>query len=195
MKSLNKDTIINTLEFLSRQKIENANKDELIQKLCLKIQNYFPDICQICSSSYTFKLHDQTFMQCASCGQEVHKSCYLNLLKKMNLIDGNEKVKRTLFHIPGIFYLCPACQIDTINFPVSEVEDTSTDTEDNEDDDEGHVINANTLPPTASADNTSTGGQRSNDSTMVYQSGQESKQNDNGRVRRTRQRYKEDLGL
>ena len=133
LKSYKKGTIINTLEFLSKQPIGDAdiNEEDIIQKFCLKIQNYFPDICQICNSSYTFKFHDKAFMHCVSCGQEVHKTCYLKLLKEMNLIDENEAVKGTLFSIPGICYLCPACQQDTISFPTKT--DVSTHSDDNED--------------------------------------------------------------
>jgi len=123
----NKPVIMETVEFLSRQKVEKETKDDLVQKLCLKIKNYFPDICQICNTSYSFKFQDQAFMHCSMCGQEVHKSCYLKLLKKMNLINENEKV-RTLFDIPGVFFLCLNCQGKTILFPPK--------TEDDEDDDQ-----------------------------------------------------------
>jgi len=115
-ETFRKDTIIDTLNFLSKQKPEHANKDDLVQKLCFKIQNYFPDTCQICSSSYTFKFDDKSFLQCVSCGQEAHKQCYLNLLKDMNLVDENDAIRDTLFKIPGIFFLCQSCQDGTVNF-------------------------------------------------------------------------------
>ena len=39
----------------------------------------------------------------------------MDLLKKMNLIDENEKIVDYLFEIPGLFFLCPSCQQDTVN--------------------------------------------------------------------------------
>ena len=145
LKICKKTTIINTLEFLSKQSIDaDTNKEDIIQKLCLKIQNYFPDICQICNSSYTFKFHDKAFMQCVSCGQEVHKDCYLKLLKDMNLINENEEIRDSLFNIPGICYLCPACQQETINFPVKI--DVSTNADDNDDEYQSQETTVNHTP-------------------------------------------------
>ena len=115
-KSFKKDTIIDTLDFLSKQKPEDANKENLVQKLCVKIQNYFPDTCQICSSSYTFGFDDKSFLQCVSCGKEAHRQCYLNLLKDMNLVSENEVIRVSLFRIPGFYFLCHSCQDGTVNF-------------------------------------------------------------------------------
>ena len=48
LKNYKTGIITNTLEFLSKQTVEeDTNKEDIIQKLCLKIQYYFPDICQI----------------------------------------------------------------------------------------------------------------------------------------------------
>ena len=134
LNKLNKPVIMETLEFLSRQTVEKENKDDLVQKLCLKIKNYFPDICQICNVSYTFQFQDQAFMHCSMCGQEVHKTCYLKLLKEMNLVNENETVRK-LFNIPGIFFLCPNCQVKTILFP-SKTEDYHDDDDNGNDDDD-----------------------------------------------------------
>ena len=138
---LNKPVITETLEFLSRQAVKKENKDDLVQKLCLEIKNFFPDICQICNVSYTFKFQDQAFMHCSMCGQEVHKSCYLKLLKKMNLINENEKVK-ILFNIPGVFFLCPNCQGKTILFPPKTENHVENDDDDGEEEIETEDINS-----------------------------------------------------
>ena len=58
LKSVNKNIIQETLLYLCRGKKTTGNKDELIDKLCLKIKNYFPDICQICNTKYIFKIED-----------------------------------------------------------------------------------------------------------------------------------------
>ena len=117
LKSCRKGPIIETLNFLAKTKIEDLKKDEAIDKLCLKIKNYFPDICQICDQSYTVKFDDKFLMKCGSCGQEVHRPCYIKLLKTMNLLDENEELRNIVYNIPGMYYLCPSCQNETINFP------------------------------------------------------------------------------
>ena len=38
-KNFKKDAIIDTLDFLSKQKSEDANKDDMVKKLCVKVQN------------------------------------------------------------------------------------------------------------------------------------------------------------
>ena len=117
LKSIKKDIIQESLTYLSKGKKPTGNKNDLIDKLCLKIKNYFPDICQICNMEYTYKISDPEFLSCFSCGQEVHRECYLELLKKMNLVDENEKVLKYIFNIPGLCFLCTTCQKETIIFP------------------------------------------------------------------------------
>ena len=55
-------------------------------------------------------------MKCGSCGQEVHRPCYLKLLKSMNLLNENEEMAVTFYRIPEMYYLCASCQNTTINF-------------------------------------------------------------------------------
>jgi len=118
LKACLKDTIMETLMFLSKIPIaNNINKDEAVSKLCLKIKNFFQDICQICNESYTIKLDHQPLLSCGSCGQEVHRQCYGNLFKSMNLLNDKKELSYLIFNIPGIHYLCPSCQEEAINFP------------------------------------------------------------------------------
>ena len=79
-----------------------------------KNKNFFPEYCQICKLKYAFKIKDPELLCCASCDQEVHHKCYLDLFKKMNLIDENEKIVNYPFEIPGLYFLCPLCQGDTV---------------------------------------------------------------------------------
>ena len=92
LKACRKDSIIETLNFLSKATNEDMNKDIAIDKLCLKIKNFFPDICQICDQSYIVKYEDKPLLNCGSCGQEVHRLCYLKLLRSMKLINDNEEM-------------------------------------------------------------------------------------------------------
>eukprot|EP00111_Clytia_hemisphaerica_P021752 TCONS_00063963-protein len=55
-KSFKKYTTHDTLNFLSKQEVESANKNELVRKLCLKVKSFFPDVCKICNMSYVIKL-------------------------------------------------------------------------------------------------------------------------------------------
>jgi len=114
--SCRKDTILETLNFLMKSN-QNLNKDEAAEKMCLKIQSYFPDICPVCEKSYSVKYQDNPLMHCGSCGQEVHQPCYLKLLKSMNLLDKNKELKDLIHKIPGMYYLCSPCQEKMINFP------------------------------------------------------------------------------
>ena len=112
--------IIETLNFLmtpTSSISDKVTKDNAIHLLCLKIKNFFPDICQICKESYTFNLNDSPLISCGSCGQEVHRLCYLDLLKRMNLVNEKEELHQLIYKIPGFYYLCPSCQDETINFP------------------------------------------------------------------------------
>jgi len=93
------------------------NKEAAVNKLCMKIKTFFKDTCQLCNEAYTTKLNHQPLMHCGSCGQKVHRQCYVNLLKSMNLLDENEQMRHLIFNIPGIYYLCSLCQDETINFP------------------------------------------------------------------------------
>ena len=86
-KSHLKNTILETLSFLSNKTIQEHNKNRLIDMLCLKIKNFFPDVCQLCNEHCSVKIGDKNFLSCASCGQEVDHKCYLQLFKKMNLLD------------------------------------------------------------------------------------------------------------
>ena len=120
LKLCRKLPIIETLNFLmkpSSSLSDKVTKDDAIHLLCLKIKNFFPDICQICKESYSFNLNDSPLISCGACGQEVHRLCYLDLFKSMNLVNENEEVRHLIYKIPGFYYLCPPCQDETIKFP------------------------------------------------------------------------------
>ena len=120
LKSCKKTPIIDTLNFLMSSPSSfpsSTMKDDAIHLLCLKIKNFFPDVCQICNKSYSVQLDDRPLISCGGCGQEVHRPCYLNLLKSMNLLNDTEELSHFIYKIPGFYFLCPSCQDETINFP------------------------------------------------------------------------------
>ena len=61
LKALRKDTIHESLSYLCKGAQFSNNKNDLIDKLCLRIKNFFPDICQICKSKYVYKIETQLF--------------------------------------------------------------------------------------------------------------------------------------
>jgi len=116
LNNFSKDKLLETLEFLTKKEVSKKFKKSLvIDALIMKVKNYFPDICQICHKSYTIEIHDDPFLACNSCGQEVHKPCYMKLLASMNLLDDEGSVTNLIFNIPGINYLCAACEKDTVS--------------------------------------------------------------------------------
>ena len=111
LNTFDKATIGKTLDYLSKRNHNTkVKKDVLLDALIMKVKNHFPDICQICKKEYCHKLDDEPFLECHSCGQEVHKSCYFNLLVSMNLLDETGMPRDILFKIPGIHYLCVSCE-------------------------------------------------------------------------------------
>ena len=101
-----------TLQFLGIE-ANDMKKPEVIDRLIMRVQNLFPDICQICKQKYCIKLEDEYFLSCGSCGQEVHKECYSKVLSDNGLLL-NELPNMQIFNIPGFHYLCNRCEEDNI---------------------------------------------------------------------------------
>ena len=107
-------------------KIRNAalkNKEPLTHLIVCRIQNLLPDNCGICKERYSVKLLDTPLLECAICGQEVHRKCFMSLVKAAMPSEDNELQDldatkfQALFNplqLPGIFYICKACQVTTI---------------------------------------------------------------------------------
>lgn len=127
LNSFNKETISRTFIFLSKKPHgDKMKKDDLLDALIMKVKNYFPDKCQICKEVYCYTMSDATFMECHSCGQEVHKKCYFELLASMNLLNEVGLPQDLLFKIPGIHYLCALCEKDIITDDISNDDNNNT---------------------------------------------------------------------
>ena len=113
-KKCKKEQLKKTFKFLGGNSVDSLDAAELAEHIVVKVQNLFPDICQICQEVYCVKLEDKHFLACGSCGQEVHKQCYLKELENLNLIT-DDKLQIMLFSIPGFYYLCASCESSTIN--------------------------------------------------------------------------------
>lgn len=75
--------------------------------LICRIQNLFPDTCQICNEKYCIRRTDKTFLACKVCGQEIHKECFVNLFP-----DGTPNYYP--YNVPAIYYICGACELEVI---------------------------------------------------------------------------------
>ena len=116
-----------------------------------KLQSLLPETCGICKESYTIQKNDPKFLSCSVCKQEVHRACYMPLLKT-----GDKTLGESILKIPGMHYLCPACEYDLIpddNIGLKKKKNTVIDESQNISDERPHTINDNdTKSPTPSKD-------------------------------------------
>ena len=109
-----------TAEFLKIQHFEDKTKKALSHLITCKIQNLLPDNCSVCKRRYRISLGDCPILECAICGQGVHKPCWLNLAS-IGTNNFNEPVDAEVFktmvnplNLPGMFYICDPCKVTTI---------------------------------------------------------------------------------
>lgn len=119
MNSISKPTIVETLKYLQCPNMDKYIKERCIHELVCRIQNLLPDECKICNSKYTVKLDETPILVCVICGQGCHNDCILPLLNLTNDEYTNmtqEDIQKTInpLEIPGFFYICPPCQIETV---------------------------------------------------------------------------------
>ena len=108
LKRCQKESLQRTIEFLGGSS-EHLIKDQLIESIILRVQSLFPEICQLWNESYCISLEDKSFIACSSCGQEIHRKCYIDKLKKLGLYGENNNLIFDLLDIPGFHFLCGLC--------------------------------------------------------------------------------------
>eukprot|EP00111_Clytia_hemisphaerica_P012671 TCONS_00037269-protein len=116
------DTLKETANFLKVPKYNEKTKRSLSHLIICKIQNLLPDNCSICNRRYKIGLMELPILEYAVCGQGVHKPCWLNLATiPTNNTNIDEDTDAELFkslynplNLPGMFYICHACQPNTI---------------------------------------------------------------------------------
>ena len=112
-----KPVIVSTLEFLAETGQEQFNKAACINTLICRIQNLFPDVCNICKAEYCVKRDDISLLSCEICGQGSHNVCireHLGLQEGDALDPKNAIEKLNPTNFSGFHYLCGACKTDTI---------------------------------------------------------------------------------
>ena len=114
-----RDTIVATLDYLDQPGQAVYNKTECINNLICRIQSYLPDECNICKTMYYVRLGEVPLLTCEICGQGSHNRCILDkLMIPDDMKDSFEpdqalsKLNPTL--LPGLHYLCGACEETTI---------------------------------------------------------------------------------
>ena len=113
--------LVATSNYLKIPHCENKNKNQLSHLILCRIQNLLPDDCGLCKNRYSVKLDDSPLLECAICGQGVHEECWLNLLSVASaasdyISDKSNVIRKCVnpFKLPGIFYICTACEESTI---------------------------------------------------------------------------------
>ena len=118
------ETLKTTASFLRVPNFNDKNKRPLSHLIVCKIQNLLPDICSLCDRKYRISLEEDPILDCAICGQAVHKPCWLNLAtgsSSSDTTDITDTIDADIFkslynplNLPGLFYVCHACQPKTI---------------------------------------------------------------------------------
>ena len=114
-----KSVLVATLDYLRVPGQDLFNKPACINILISRIQNLLPDQCNICKQSYCVKLEEVPLLECALCGQGSHNSCILDLFgvllaEQDNFGPEEAKTKINPVGLPGLHYLCGACENDII---------------------------------------------------------------------------------
>lgn len=121
-KKVDKATLVNTLQYLNVDGQSAYNKDAVVLNLICRIQNLLPDTCNICEEMYCTLVDETPLLKCSICGQGAHTPCILHLLhvneeEKDNFCQDDVKHMINAPGIPGIHYLCKACEKNVIPQP------------------------------------------------------------------------------
>ena len=111
-----REVLCETAEYLRVPNYENKTKKSLAHLVICRIQNLLPDDCALCNQRYRISNNEKAILECAVCGQGVHKLCWLQLasvlpddeIPEMNA-DNFKKMYNPL-QLPGIYYICNACK-------------------------------------------------------------------------------------
>ena len=117
LNKFTKEVLVKTAKYLELS-TDGLLKPAVVHSIIVRIQNLLPDTCQICHERYKFSIGEKPFLACKMCGQEVHKQCFQVLLG----IENCDDVNINPHNLPGIHYLCQACEDKII--PKNNPEDT-----------------------------------------------------------------------
>ena len=112
-----KPVLVETLAYLGIPDQDHETKPACINNLICRIQNLLPDTCNICDTEYCVGLNDSPLLECEICGQGSHNTCILSQFEiqdELNFGPLDALNKLNPFRLPGIHYLCGACEESTI---------------------------------------------------------------------------------
>ena len=123
-----KAVLVSTLDYLNVPDQSKYVKATNVENIICRIQNLLPDICSMCNEVYSTKNGQCMLLNCAICGQEVHKECLQKLLASSTTEDAASDNINTLnkddllaiinpFKIPGFVYICQPCTANNIPNP------------------------------------------------------------------------------
>ena len=117
-----KNVLVATFYYLKKPDQDLYNKTACVINLICRIQNLLPDECSMCGQEYCVALGDTPLLSCAICGQGSHNDCiwkYLDIPTSLQDTFGPEDALSKLnpTTLPGVHYLCGACEISTIPDP------------------------------------------------------------------------------
>ena len=123
LHQLRNDQLTSMLIFLNNDVVNEpvpTLKKDLVNDIFCRIQNLLPDTCGMCTQRFKLKFDEYPVLQCASCLQSSHRECVQKLLNSsphnLQMEDikyDNAKLLFNPMNIPGVHYLCKACD-DTI---------------------------------------------------------------------------------
>ena len=72
--------------------------------------------CTTCNNLYCTKLDDIPLLDCAICGQEVHRPCFLEQFGAVDIQMGKSSLQKLYnpWNIKGLYYICQVCESSTI---------------------------------------------------------------------------------
>ena len=72
--------------------------------------------CTTCNNVYCTKLDDIPLLDCAICGQEVHRPCFLEQFGAVDIQMDKSSLQKLYnpWNIKGLYYICQVCESSTI---------------------------------------------------------------------------------
>ena len=139
--AITNEHLTNLLVFLHNGKVNHkipSLKKDLVHDIIGRIQNLLPDICAFCKVKYKLDFDEESTMPCAHCYQSSHKECVAKLINTNLSTDPVEhptqkQVQALInpFNIPGVYYLCKACDTNLLqNLDKNEISKGTTTAED-----------------------------------------------------------------
>ena len=120
---LTKEKIVETLEYLG---MNRSNWDDYIKPACIhelicRVQNLFPEKCDICQETYCVGSGDVPLLHCETCGQGLHDQCIKQVLGNEyddEMTSEQVKMKINPFNLKSLHIICNGCK--ELNIPVPE---------------------------------------------------------------------------